>query len=183
VQNHLHAAAQIGSIETAPYLSRLCEALAGSMTGESRPISLRVEVAEGHVPSGQAVSIGLLVTELVINAIKHASPAVTRAGCIIIAYEVDGNDWKLSISDNGIGMPDANVGRLGQQKSGLGTSIVKALAQQLEAQVEVSSGPTGTTVSITHATFAAGNVLVEDHSLPGRAPSRPPAPANFPVHM
>ena len=45
--------------------------------------------------------------------------------------------------------------RSGQKKSGLGTSIVKALAQQLEAQVEVLSGPTGITVSITHTTFAA----------------------------
>jgi two-component sensor histidine kinase len=88
VQNHLHAAAQIGSIEMAPYLSRLCEALAESMIGEGRQISLKVEVAESHVPSRQAVSIGLLVTELVINALKHAFPAVTRAGRVVVAYEV-----------------------------------------------------------------------------------------------
>ena len=135
------------------------------------------------MPSRQAVSIGLLVTELVINALKHAFPAVTRAGQVVVAYEVAGTDWKLSISDNGIGVTDANAGRLGQKKSGLGTSIVKALAQQLEAQVEVLSGATGTTVSITNSTFAAGNVLVEDHSHPGRGPSRPPASENFPMHM
>jgi Histidine kinase/PAS fold len=88
VQNHFHAAAQIGSIEMAPYLSRLCEALAESMIGEGRQISLKVEVAESHVPSRQAVSIGLLVTELVINALKHAFPAVTRAGRVVVAYEV-----------------------------------------------------------------------------------------------
>jgi two-component sensor histidine kinase len=183
VQNHLHSAGQIGSIEMAPYLSRLCEALAESMIGESRPISLKVEVTEGHVPSQQAVSIGLLVTELVINALKHAFPAATRAGRVVVAYEVAGTNWKLSISDNGIGVPDANVGRLGQKKSGLGTSIVKALAQQLEAQVDVVSGPTGTIVSITHATFAASNALEEDHSHPGRVPSRPPWSENLPVHM
>ena len=135
------------------------------------------------MPSRQAVSIGLLVTELVINALKHAFPAVTRAGRVVIAYEVAGTNWKLSISDNGIGVPDANAGRLGQKKSGLGTSIVKALAQQLEAQVDVISGPTGTTVTITHATFTAGNVSVEDHSHPGRAPSRPPASENLPIHI
>jgi two-component sensor histidine kinase len=181
VQNHLHSAGQIGSIEMAPYLSRLCEALAASMIGESRPISLNVEVAEGQVPSRQAVSIGLLVTELVINAIKHAFPTVTRAGRVVVAYEVAGTNWKLSISDNGIGVPDANAGRLGQKKSGLGTSIVKALAQQLEAEVEVLSGPTGTIVSVAHATFTAGNA-VEDHSHPGRAPSRPPWSENLRAH-
>src|SRR6202158_4382530 len=93
VQNHLHSAGQIGSIEMAPYLSRLCEALAESMIGESRPISLKVEVAEGHAPSRQAVSIGLLVTELVINALKHAFPAATRAGRVVVAYEVAETNW------------------------------------------------------------------------------------------
>src|SRR3984893_14139680 len=105
VQNHLHAAGQIGSIEMAPYLSRLCEALAESMIGESRPILLKVEARAGHVPSRQAVSIGLLVTELVINALKHAFPAVTRGGQVVVAYELAGTNWKLSISENGIGVP------------------------------------------------------------------------------
>ncbi len=44
------------------------------MISEDRPIVLKVDVAGGHVPSKQAVSIGLLVTELVLNALKHAFP-------------------------------------------------------------------------------------------------------------
>jgi two-component sensor histidine kinase len=155
VQDHLHVAGQIGSIAMAPYLSRLCESLAASMIGESRPISLQVRAAEGNVTSSQAVSIGLIVTELVINALKHAFPAATRDGQVVVAYELAGTNWKLSISDNGVGAPEESIGRLGQKKSGLGTSIVTALAQQLEAQVEVLSGPAGTTVSITHATFVS----------------------------
>jgi hypothetical protein len=80
-------------------------------------------------------------------------------------------------------VPDAKTGRLGQEKSGLGTSIVKALAQQLEAQVNVLSGPTGTTVSVTHATFAASNALMENHTGHGRVPARPPWSENLPAHM
>jgi two-component sensor histidine kinase len=183
VQHHLHAAGQIGSIEMAPYLSKLCGALAQSMIGESRPISLKAEIAGGRLPSRQAVSIGLIVTELVINALKHAFPASTRAGQVVVAYEVAGTNWKLSVSDNGIGAPEGGSGPLGQTRSGLGTSIVSALAQQLEAQVEVLSGPTGTIVSIAHATFAASNVLAEVPSQNGRASSRPPGPEGFPVYM
>jgi chemotaxis protein methyltransferase CheR len=183
VQSHLHSAGQITSIEMAPYLSRLCEALAESMIGENRPVLLKVEIAGGRLPSRQAVSIGLLVTELVINALKHAFPAATRDARVDVAYEVAGTNWKLAISDNGIGAPDANGGRLGQKRSGLGTSIVKALAQQLEAQVEILSGPTGTIVSVTHATFAAGNLVVEDNSRPGRVPSRPPGSESVSAHM
>ena len=183
VQNHLHAAGQISSIEMAPYLSRLCEALAESMISENRPILLKVEVGGGHVPSQQAVSIGLLVTELVINALKHAFPTATKAGRVVVAYEEAGTNWKLSISDNGIGVPGADAGRIGQKRAGLGTSIVKALAQQLEARVDVVSSPTGTTVSITHATFAAVDVAVDGHPHPGRVPSRPPWSENVPLHM
>jgi two-component sensor histidine kinase len=59
--------------------------------------------------------------------------------------------WKLSVADNGLGEPD---GVFAQPKTGLGTGIVKALAQQLGATVETSASSEGTTVSITHATFS-----------------------------
>jgi two-component sensor histidine kinase len=153
-QDNLHVAGQIGLIEIAPYLSRLCQALTDSMIGESRPLSLKVEGGGGHLNSAQAVSIGLIVTELVLNALKHAFPPATRAGQIAVAYEIAGIDWKLSVSDNGIGVSEDQAGPLGHERSDFGTSIVKALTQQLGARVEVLTGPTGTTVSVTHATFA-----------------------------
>ncbi len=96
------------------------------------------------------VSIGLIVTELVMNALKHASLAQTKDAQIIVAYEVAGQNWKLSISDNGIGNSKLNTGTL---KQGLGTSIVKALSKQLDAHLEILSGPHGTTITITHAVF------------------------------
>src|SRR6202048_4243482 len=55
------------------------------------------------------------------------------------------------VVDNGMGKP---AGVFAHPKSGLGTGIVKALAKQLDSQVVTSSGPKGTTVSVTHATFA-----------------------------
>jgi two-component sensor histidine kinase len=55
------------------------------------------------------------------------------------------------VADNGVGAP---VGVFAQAKSGLGTSIVNALAQQLDAKVEVTSARAGRLVSVTHATFA-----------------------------
>ena len=69
-----------------------------------------------------------------------------------VRYEVNGTDWKLSVSDNGVGKPDGDGT---PAKGGLGTSLVNALADQLDAQVETTSGPAGMSVSITHATFTA----------------------------
>jgi two-component sensor histidine kinase len=152
VQKQLQASGANGSIEIRPYLARLCETLAVSMIGDSRPISLKVVGEGGHATSRQAESLGLIVTELVMNALKHAFTDEKVEGQITVAYDMAGTNWKLSVSDNGIGKPE---GVLAQGKSGLGTGIVKALSQQLDAQFATVAGPEGTTVSITHATFPA----------------------------
>jgi chemotaxis protein methyltransferase CheR len=151
VQRHLHASGLDGAVEVTPYLSRLCEALAASMIGDIRPVSLKVVGDGGTAPSRHAESLGLIVTELVMNALKHAFPDEKVEGHITVRFETAGTDWKLSVSDNGIGKPD---GVFAQDKTGLGTGIIKALAQQLDARVATLAGANGTSVSITHATFA-----------------------------
>jgi two-component sensor histidine kinase len=150
VQKQLHASGANGSIEIAPYLTRLCETLANSMIGSNRPISLKVIGEGGRVTTREAESLGLIVTELVMNALKHAFADEEVEGLVTIAYDMDGTNWKLSVADNGIGKPN---GGLVKGSSGLGTGIIKALSQQLDAKVETVAGPEGTTVSITHATF------------------------------
>ena len=150
VQGHLHGSERHDLIEVGPYLSRLCESLAASMIGDRRPISLKVLVNGGRAESAEAVSLGLIVTELVINALKHAFPIDTQGGRVVVSYETDGADWKLAVSDNGIGKPDAAAA---SAKGGLGTALVKALAQDLDAKVEVVSGPGGVNVSLMHMAF------------------------------
>jgi chemotaxis protein methyltransferase CheR len=152
IQQQLNAPTTIGPIEMVPYLTRLCDALTASMLRDARPVTLKVVGTAGSLSSRQAESIGLITTELVMNALKHAFPSKSTKGRINIAYDVDGTNWKLSVADNGIGKPD---GVFAQPKAGLGTGIVKALAQELNASVETVAGPEGTIVSITHATFAA----------------------------
>ena len=152
VQKHLQATGRGELIEVDSYLTKLCETLASSLIGGSRAISLTVNAQIGKAESSQVVSIGLIVTELVMNSLKHARLSETNDAQIIVAYEVAEASWKLSISDNGTGNPDLNVG---MPKHGLGTSIVQALSKQLDAQLEVSSGPQGTTVTITHAALSS----------------------------
>jgi len=150
VQEHLHASERHDEIEIGPYLSRLCESLAASMIGDRRPISLQVLVNGATAVSAKAISLGLIVTELVINALKHAFPIDTQDSRVVVSYEIDGADWKLVVSDNGIGKPDVADT---PAKGGLGTTLVKALAQDLDAKVEVVTGPGGVNVSLTHAAF------------------------------
>ena len=72
VQQQLPASSQGEPIEIGPYISRLCETLLASMTDDSRPVSLQFRANGGTASSAETVSIGLIVTELVINAFKHA---------------------------------------------------------------------------------------------------------------
>jgi chemotaxis protein methyltransferase CheR len=150
VQKHLNVSGRNEPIEIASYLSKLCDTLAQSMIGDSRPITLKVESDAGTAISREAVSIGLIVTELVMNALKHAFPDSKPDAAIVVSYKVAGTDWKLTISDNGIGKPDVKAS---ESNAGLGTSLIKALAKQLDARVDTVCDGHGTAVSMTHATF------------------------------
>jgi chemotaxis protein methyltransferase CheR len=135
-----------------PYLSKLCDSLADSLIGDIRPIALHALVSGGTVPSVTAVSIGLVVAELVINSLKHAFPD-NREDCqVTVGFEVNGSDWKLIVSDNGVGKP---IERTATAGGGLGSSLIKALAHQLDAKVDIVSSPRGRSVAVTHVTFTS----------------------------
>lgn len=151
VHEHLYATAASGPVELMPYLEKLCEALSHSMIGDNRTISLTARGDGGGATRRDAESLGLIVTELVINAVKHGFGEHIRDGKITVSYDVSGQDWKLTVADNGVGLPE---GVFAQPKTGLGTGIVKALAKQLDAQLVTVSSSEGTTVTVTHATFA-----------------------------
>ena len=150
VQKHLHATDGIDQIDVSSYMGTLCASLAASMVGEDQPIAVNVFTDIGHIGSARAVSLGLIVTELVINAVKYAFPAVKSDAFISVSYEIDGESWKLMVSDNGVGKGSED--EVGTQ-AGLGTAIVQALVKQLDAVMETISDSSGTKVSITRAVF------------------------------
>jgi len=146
VQEQLHPSPFGLQIEVRTYLTRLCESLAASMTLDSQPVSLRVDASEGETTSEHAVSMGLIATELVINALKHAFPGGAK-GTIVVSFASSASAWRLSVADDGVGisscLPDAPA------RSGLGTSIVEALTRQLGGRLTTSAASPGTTVSVT----------------------------------
>jgi two-component sensor histidine kinase len=123
VQRHL-AESTLGDVTLRPYFIQLCESLGASMIHDPERLSIEVNVDESVVTANASVSFGLIITELVINALKHAFPE-QKNGKIMVDYRSDGPNWKLSVTDDGIGMPTDAA------KPGLGTGIVEALARQL----------------------------------------------------
>ncbi len=139
------AASRLGDVALRAYFTDLCDSIGASMINDHDQLSLKVSVDESMTKADVSVSLGLIVTELVINALKHAFPR-HRKGKILVDYRSDGPAWTLSVRDTGVGMPLDHT----RAKPGLGTGIVEALARQLGATVDVASSKTGTTVSIVH---------------------------------
>jgi two-component system, sensor histidine kinase PdtaS len=127
------------------YFKELCESLGASMIRDHNQLSLAVTTDESTASADVSISLGLIITELVINALKHAFPR-DQVGKISVDYQSHGADWTLSVGDDGVGFPRNGV----EAKPGLGTSIVRALARQLDAQVVVTDNDPGTGISIIH---------------------------------
>jgi two-component sensor histidine kinase len=158
VQQQL-AASRLGDVALRPYFTQLCESLGASMIHDHDHQSIEVHTDDSAVLADVSVSLGLIVTELVINALKHAFPG-GRDGKIRVDYVSHGPNWTLSVGDDGVGMP-ADPGGV---TPGLGTSIVEALAKQLHARVHASDARPGTTISVIHTQLAA--VAMETHAAP-----------------
>ena len=139
------AATNAGEVSLRPYLAELCESIGASMIPDPVNLTLSLEADDGAASADASVSLGLIVTELVINALKYAFPE-ERGGHIIVSYRSRGPDWTLSVSDDGVGKPASPP-----VSTGLGTTIVQALAQRLRATVTVVDGQPGTSVTIAHA--------------------------------
>ncbi|MDP3895150.1 MAG: sensor histidine kinase [Mesorhizobium sp.] len=153
VQQQL-AVSQLGDVHLRAYFTKLCDSLGASMIRDHELIRLSVTADDSMSSPDVSVSLGLIVTELVINALKHAFPG-QRKGTITVDYRAADGGWTLSIVDDGVGIPLGPTGP--EVKAGLGTSIVAALADQLQATVRIVSAEPGTSVSIVHVKSEAAS--------------------------
>jgi len=151
VQSHLHEVEGIEQIDVGAYLTKLGAGLAASMISPNQNIKITVAADDGTLPTSQAVSLGLIVTELVINAIKYAFPMARTSARIRVTFEMALADWKLTVSDNGVGRPENAAANAG----GLGTALIAALAKQLDAQISEVPISRGLSIEVTRATFVS----------------------------
>lgn len=144
------------AVSIRPYLTRLCQTITASMIVDPKALSIVVTAPDVEVDPGVSVSLGLIVTELVINALKHAFPD-GAGGLISVNYACAGETWTLSVADTGVGMPKGRK----KAQAGLGSSIVQALARQLGARVEVVENSPGARVSIVREADDTGRVILD----------------------
>lgn len=143
---HLYRAAgqEQGTVEIAAYLGELCTALEDALS-LARGIVIRCESDRAPVSRDRAVSIGLIVNELVTNAAKHAFPDRDR-GCIDVGCRVVPSGLRVTVADNGVGM--RRVDQPNDRRRGLGTKLVDAFARQANGTVTIDSDSSGTRVTL-----------------------------------
>jgi two-component sensor histidine kinase len=146
VHRRLYTSQDVRFVEMQSYLGSLVEELQATMTatGREHPIELVAEPIK--VPTDKAVSIGVIVTELVTNAYKYAYPSST--GAIRVRFARSGEDAvTLLVEDDGIGLPSNGEPR----GTGIGTKIVNAMATNLRAVVEHDPAHAGTRIRLGFA--------------------------------
>lgn len=145
MQKHL-AVSQLGDVRLRTYFTELCASIGASMIRDHNQLALNVIADDSVARADVSVSLGLIVTELVINALKHAFPG-HRGGRITVSYAAEGDAWTLKVGDDGVGLPPHHD----ENSAGLGSGIVEALAKQLGATVEMTETHPGVEVAIAHA--------------------------------
>jgi PAS domain S-box-containing protein len=142
VHRALRRGAREGAVEFGAYLEDLCRSVGESLVDDQR-IEIKVEADSISVPIDAAIPLGMVVNELVTNAVKYAF-ASPDGGVIDVRLGHEANWLLLSVSDNGRGLPADHENRPG---GGLGMKLVKSLVGQVKGELLVR-GPPGTTFEI-----------------------------------
>jgi PAS domain S-box-containing protein len=139
-------------VDAATYLEALCRDLIASVHQENGiSIALQTDIESEPLPVDRAIPLGLIVNELVTNAVKYAFPSETK-GTVVVTLKHTPGELRLTVSDDGRGIARRRT------DSGVGGRLVEAFAQQLGGHIERESGNKGTSVSVTLPSHKTGRV-------------------------
>jgi chemotaxis protein methyltransferase CheR len=139
----LGEANSVEEIDAATYLEALCRDLIESVQKENGiSIALRTDIESELLRADRAIPLGLIVNELVTNAVKYAFPDAARGTVVVTLKRIPG-ELRLTVSDDGKGVDPRRT------DSGVGGRLVEAFTRQLGGQIERESGNKGTIVSLT----------------------------------
>jgi two-component sensor histidine kinase len=131
----------VDTVDAATYLDDLCRDLIASVQGATT-IALKTDIENELLPTDMAIAIGLIVNELVTNALKYAFPN-EKQGTVMVTLKRFPGELRLTVADDGKGIASHR-----RPDSGLGRRLVQGFAHQLGGEVERESGSKGTTVRL-----------------------------------
>jgi two-component sensor histidine kinase len=147
VHRRLYTSHDLKSVMLNQYLDALLEDLRRSAEG-NKMSRLTLQAAAVEIDPDRAVAIGIIVNELVMNAVKYAYP--DGAGPIHVELTADNDELLLSIADEGVGFN----GKSDPRSTGMGQRIVSAMAAKLCASVERDEAHAGTRIVLRFGRLA-----------------------------
>jgi PAS domain S-box-containing protein len=133
----------VEEVDAASYLEILCRDLIESVRKEDgTSIALKTDIESEPLPVDRAIPLGLIVNELVTNAVKYAFPSETRGTVLVTLKRIPG-ELRLTVADDGQGADPRRA------DSGLGGRLVDTFARHLGGKIERESGNKGTIVGLT----------------------------------
>ncbi|MDQ8729971.1 response regulator [Bradyrhizobium sp. LHD-71] len=142
VHRRLYTSHDLKGVMLDQYLEALLEDLRRSAEGE-KLTQLTLTGAPVEIDPDRAVAVGIIVNELVINAVKYAYP--DGSGPIHVELSRAGDTIKIAVADQGIGL----AGKPAPGSTGMGRRIVNAMAAKLQAEIEFDQGHSGTRVVLS----------------------------------
>jgi two-component sensor histidine kinase len=142
VHQQLHKSDYVGTVPLDQYLADLSREISAASASPERALSISVDAAPLAIPNDIAVPLGLIVNELLTNAIQHSKPIV-QGEPIRIAVSSATDRFSVSVSDPGSG-PE-----LKQSQTGLGTRLMDAFVQQISATMTRERTGSRYTVTVT----------------------------------
>jgi two-component sensor histidine kinase len=134
IHEKLYASPDLARLDFGDYLRVLVAHLYRIYRPHAAPVTLDLDAPMIWMNVDTAVACGLVVNELVANALKHAFPA-GRSGTVALKLApVEANRLRLTVEDNGVGLPD---GFDLQQTDSLGLQLVVMLTKQLDGTIEL----------------------------------------------
>ena len=141
IHRRLYTSEDVRSVDMDEYLNGLAEELESSLRTTERPHHIAMTAEPVKMATDRAVSLGVIVTELVTNAFKYAYPLGVE-GEVRVRLQRAGAQLSLSVEDDGVGMAE-NAVPVG---TGLGQKIVRAMATSIQSRVEREATPRGTRI-------------------------------------
>jgi two-component sensor histidine kinase len=131
VHRRLYTSNDVENVDMQEYLGALVDELADTWSSEAQPRALSLAAEPIRLATDRAVSLGVIVTELVTNACKYAYPNGPGEVRVALTRTAEG-EFLLAVEDDGCGM-SADAAPRG---TGLGTKLIRAMAQSLQSIVE-----------------------------------------------
>jgi PAS domain S-box-containing protein len=135
IHERLYQSSDLSRIEFSEYISNLATHLFHSYQVDAHRIQLKLETEKVHLNINTAIPCGLIVNELVSNALKHAFPDGRNGQLEIGLQQVPGDGYVLQVIDDGVGFPEGLDFR---KTETLGMQIISTLVEQIDGRLELN---------------------------------------------